>query len=155
MPDEHAEMQAGDAIMEVRADPTEAVLGTVGIAKLCCGKCTLALEALDTVHAIHFHVLEPHLKTYATKTGWPVPRFLTSSPAAMKAFLGDAAYAIYQVYPSQCLQMIRTEKFDAPSFARTDITPGLGGTSHPPTASTTAAAAAKDKGKEKEKEKGK
>ncbi|HEY1351271.1 MAG TPA: hypothetical protein VGF67_16745 [Ktedonobacteraceae bacterium] len=110
----HAEMRAADAAQGS---------GSIGISKLCCGKCTMALTALTGVKGIRFEVLGTHLKTYDTDAGWPVPDFL-SMDGAMQLFLGANAYTIYQLHPSACQQLIVDEPLTLTTrkaFKETDI----------------------------------
>lgn len=110
----HAEMRAADAAH---------TSGSIGISKLCCGKCTMALTALIEVKGITFGVLGTHLKTYSSEAGWPIPDFLRDEKA-MEAFLGKAAYNIYKLHPSACDQLIEGEELTMKSlkaFKETDI----------------------------------
>ncbi|WP_437677027.1 hypothetical protein [Sorangium sp. So ce131] len=110
----HAEMRAGDAAVENAG-------GFVGISKLCCGKCRMGLLALEKSRRIRFSVQGAHYKTYDTQTGWPVPAFLHCDEEAMKAFLGDEAFAMYQKHPDEALRAVASEKLKAPAYAATDM----------------------------------
>lgn len=110
----HAEMRAADAAQGS---------GSIGISKLCCGKCTMALTALTGVKGISFEVLGTHLKTYDTDAGWPVPDFLRTD-GAMQVFLGANAYKIYQLHPIACEQLIVDEPLTLTTrkaFKETDL----------------------------------
>jgi hypothetical protein len=110
----HAEMRAADAAH---------TSGSIGISKLCCGKCTMALTALTQVKGISFGVLGTHLKTYSSEAGWPIPIFLREEKA-MEAFLGKAAYKIYKLHSSACDQLIQEEELTMKTlkaFKETDI----------------------------------
>jgi len=110
----HAEMRAADAAH---------ASGSIGISKLCCGKCTMALTALTEVKGMSFGVLGTHLKTYSSEAGWPLPDFLRDEKA-MEVFLGEAAYAIYKLHPFACDQLIEGEELTMKSlkaFKETDI----------------------------------
>jgi hypothetical protein len=110
----HAEMRAADAAQ---------VSGSIGISKLCCGKCTMALTALTEVKGIRFGVLGTHLKTYSSEAGWPIPAFLRTENA-MEVFLGKAAYKIYKLHAFACDQLIVEEELamkTLKSFKETDI----------------------------------
>jgi len=105
----HGEMRAADAV--VSKAPTGRALQTdVGISKICCAKCALALQALHSAMNISFMVQGAHWHVYDTDTGWPVPEFLKNNPEAMRAFLGDAAYAIYQKFPQEATRVIEGMK---------------------------------------------
>lgn len=107
----HGEMRAGDAVASSRkkGDKTPLHLD-VGISKICCGKCELALQALSGIYGITFKVQEAHWQIYDTDTGWPVPEFLKTNPEAMKMFLGDEAYSIYVKFPAEATRVIEGMK---------------------------------------------
>lgn len=112
--DKHAEMRAADA---ARAS------GSIGISKLCCGKCTMALVAFSSVKKIRFEVLGTHLKTYSSEAGWPIPAFL-GVKGAMQIFLGEEAYKMYQLSPFACDHLIVEEELTMKTlkpFKETDI----------------------------------
>ena len=92
----HGEMRAVDAcvskVIELRNEDAAGaaeIRGFVGISKLCCGKCMMALIAAATVENVDFYVQGAHFQTYDTGPGWPVPAFLMRNDNAMRAFLGE------------------------------------------------------------------
>jgi len=117
----HGEMRAGDAVASSRqkGDKTPLHLD-VGISKICCGKCELALQALSGIYGITFKVQEAHWQIYDTDTGWPVPEFLKTNPEAMKMFLGDEAYNIYVKFPAEAIRVIEGMKKVVKSKERLD-----------------------------------
>lgn len=119
----HGEMRAADSVVDARKGVKTPISFDAGISKICCAKCEIALQSLNSVYGISFKVQEAHWQVYDTDTGWPIPEFLKTNPAAMQQFLGDAAYAIYVKFPEEASRVIEgmkkkvkpKEKLDNPS----------------------------------------
>src|SRR5207302_9943120 len=95
--------------------------GFVGISKLCCAKCYLAIEALQSASDIRLHVQGAHFKTYATRRGWPMPRFLRENSRALQAFLGAEGHRLYLANPAAARAIVEREALDVPSFRDTEM----------------------------------
>ncbi|MGW6504358.1 nucleic acid/nucleotide deaminase domain-containing protein [Nonomuraea angiospora] len=102
IPGQHCEMRLVDNLSQrVGRKLTNEV--SLGISKLCCAKCYLALQAVKITSGMTVRVQGAHLNSYPN---WPLPRFL-ADPDVMKEFLGPAAYALYQEHPEPAQARIR------------------------------------------------
>jgi hypothetical protein len=109
----HAEMRLLDA-------GHTGLKGAVAISKICCAKCYAAILAAQASGRASIEVQGAHWATYSTAAGWPIPHFLKQDANAMKAFLGDAAYAWYLAYPTEAAAMIEGRSLDVKRTTRTD-----------------------------------
>ena len=112
-PGKHAEMRLIDA-------GHSGLTGAVAISKICCAKCYAAILAAQASGRASIEVQGAHWATYATAAGWPIPHFLKQDPNAMKAFLGDAAYAWYVAYPAAAADAIEGRELKVKRTTRTD-----------------------------------
>ncbi|MFC7588178.1 nucleic acid/nucleotide deaminase domain-containing protein [Nonomuraea antimicrobica] len=102
VPDQHCEMRLVDDLLQ-RSSPTSTNGVSLGISKLCCAKCYLALEALVAVKNIKIDVQGAHMGVFPK---WPLPRFL-DDPLVMEKFLGPDAYARYERNPEIARETIQ------------------------------------------------
>ena len=112
-PGKHAEMRLIDA-------GHSGLTGAVAISKICCAKCYAAILAAQASGRASIEVQGAHWATYATAAGWPIPHFLKQDANAMKAFLGDAAYAWYLAYPNEAADAIEGRELKVKRTTRTD-----------------------------------
>ncbi|MGW4792092.1 hypothetical protein ACWEPC_06720 [Nonomuraea sp. NPDC004297] len=102
VPGQHCEMRLVDDLLK-RLSPTSTTGVSLGISKLCCAKCYLALEALAAVKSIKIDVQGAHMWAYRN---WPLPGFL-DDPLVLKKFLGPDAHLLYERNPEVAREAIK------------------------------------------------
>lgn len=81
-PDVHAEMR----LINKLATSNTTINNYIGISKLCCDKCGLAVDVMQV------ETRGKHGQGY----GWPLPKFIKDDMTIFKKYVGDLAYGLYE-----------------------------------------------------------
>lgn len=93
----------------------------MGISKLCCAKCWMALEAAER-QSIHRNLATgAHWKTYATDNGWPIPPHIEDDDAALAAMVGKKAFKHMKDNRRACLKLLEQKALNVKGANTTDI----------------------------------
>jgi hypothetical protein len=120
----HAPDSAGAGIHAEQRGTSYAVdqqveFSDMGISKLCCAKCWMALDAAEQ-HDLHANLATgAHWKTYETANGWPFPAH--ADDAVLETMVGPVAWPIMKANRAKCARALKEKALAVKGANTTDL----------------------------------